>query len=215
MKNEVQSDEYFAKVPITFEAEYGDVHVAFSESMETENVNRVYEFLLGGYGNSVFEIRRKDYLLEKRNFNGNRFADNRVSPYRQFNAELSISKSKLLISLIEYLWLCLGGVVQIVDLDSQFKFNLTDRLPVIPVKYISFAGFMGSRTKVIFDCVNISNGTDVPTAVSETTTGSASAMESLEALHDGLLGKTVDDEINKIVPRENGKEEPTELATVT
>lgn len=43
-----------------------------------------------------FEIKRKDLLHEKRNFNGNRFADYRVLTYDEFTVEFSISKSKIL-----------------------------------------------------------------------------------------------------------------------
>lgn len=88
-----QSEDYFAKVPVTFESNRGDIHVIFSETVETTNTNRAYEFrktntyyfsemnnvtsnflniiVLGGYVNTLFEIRRKDYLYEKRNFNEN------------------------------------------------------------------------------------------------------------------------------------------------
>lgn len=52
-------------------------------------------------------------------------------------------------------------------MDSQFKFNLTDQLPVIPVKYVSFAGYMGSESKVTFDCVNVTN--DVATTTESST----------------------------------------------
>ncbi|KAJ6640923.1 hypothetical protein Bhyg_05856 [Pseudolycoriella hygida] len=114
----VSSEEYLVKLPVTFETRRGDIHVAFSEFPYSENSNRVYEFLLGGYENTLFEIRRKDYLHEKRNFNGNRFSDHSVPIYEEFNVEFSISKN---------------GVVQLRDLDTDFKFNFTDQLPVIPV----------------------------------------------------------------------------------
>lgn len=49
---------------------------------------------LGSYDNSLFEIRRKDHLLEKRDFNGNRFADYSVPTDREFFVEFSISRSE-------------------------------------------------------------------------------------------------------------------------
>lgn len=54
--------------------------------------------VLGGYGNTLFEIRRKDYLLEKRDFNGNRFADYSVPIDNEFNVEFTISRSNFFYS---------------------------------------------------------------------------------------------------------------------
>ncbi|XP_037044435.1 uncharacterized protein LOC119080274 [Bradysia coprophila] len=138
--NGVRSDDYFVKLPVTFDSDRGDIHVAFSESTDTKNASRVYEFALGSYDNTLFEIRRKDFLLEKRDFNGNRFADYSVPTDREFNVEFSISRS---------------GVVQIVEAGSGFKLSLIDQLPVIDVKYVSFAGYRDALTKVTFDCVNV------------------------------------------------------------
>lgn len=39
-----QSEDYFAKLPVTFESNHGDIHVIFSESNSTTNSNRAYEF---------------------------------------------------------------------------------------------------------------------------------------------------------------------------
>lgn len=42
--NGVRSDDYLVKLPVTFDSDRGDIHVAFSESTDTKNASRVYEF---------------------------------------------------------------------------------------------------------------------------------------------------------------------------
>jgi len=49
----------------------------------------------------------------------------------------------------------LGGVVQIAESGSEFKLTFVDQLPVIDVRYVSFAGYGGRHTKVKFDCVDV------------------------------------------------------------
>lgn len=75
------------------------------------------------------------------------------------------------------------GVVQLLDSATQFKFNLTDQLPVVPVRYVSFAGYRGSRSKVRFDCV---------TTETQTTEGNLNYAFDIDA--------RIDDKENEIFP---------------
>jgi len=196
-----QSEDFFIKLPITLESYHGDIHIIFSESTDTTNINRAYEFLLGGYGNTVCEIRRKDYLREKRDFNGNRFADYSIPTYSEFNVELSISKH---------------GVIKMEHLETHFQFNLTDQLPVVSVKYVAFAGYRGSRTQVTFDCVDIEIFESTPVVTStEVTTEIATETEiptSTDEITTPIIDSIIDNEIetNEVISK---AEEPIELTT--
>lgn len=111
----------------------------------------------------------------------------------------------------------LGGVIQMESLNTQFKFNLTDQLPVIPVKYVAFAGYRGSRTKVSFDCVEIENVVDTtPTETllpsTETSKTVTPDLTTFGINVDQLIGSIIDNELNEIIPKTTS-EAPIELTT--
>lgn len=69
--------------------------------------------------------------------------------------EVSFRRSRLRNLFRKLLRLCIGGVVQVAEAETGFKHSFVDPLPVIDVKYVSFAGYRGAHTKVTFDCVTI------------------------------------------------------------
>lgn len=97
-------------------------------------------------------------------------------------------------------------------------FNLTDPLPVIPVKYVSFAGYGGSRSKVTFYCDNVTNMVDATTGISEIETVTENISTTTEQISNEIPNKTMldsitDDEINEVVPKATD-DDSIELTTV-
>lgn len=126
------------------------------------------------------------------------------------------------ISILYFVLICvnltsthLGGVIQLENLDTHFKFNLTDQLPVIPVKYIAFAGYRRSRTKVKFDCVDMETTIDTTEASTETVSTTEYSTEKIttETPNEALKDSIVDYEINDIIPKST-TETSIELTTV-
>lgn len=58
-----QSEDYLVKLPVTFDSDRGDIHVAFTESTETKNFSRVYEF-----GNNKLDFLSSFFNIVNSNF---------------------------------------------------------------------------------------------------------------------------------------------------
>lgn len=92
-------------------------------------------------------------------------------------------------------------------------FNLTDPLSVIPVKYVSFAGYKGSRSNVTL-CDNVTNMVDATTSISEIETVTENISTTTEEISNEIPNKTMldsitEDEINEIAPKATDEDSAT------